>query len=339
MMRDSRGVTVAIAPPSLAAVLIVRDEARCIARCLASLAPWVDRLVVLDTNSTDDTVALATAAGATVHRFDWCDDFAAARNRALDLADADWNLVVDADETLVEGGASLRAWCRDEARLGTVRIDSETDGGAVSHSWITRLLPRGVRYAGRVHEQPVATVARARTGLVLAHDGYAPARRPAKSARNRPLLLAALAEAPGDGYLLFQLGRDAEGDGRAADAADWYGRALAATPATANWRHELVVGAVGSLGRAGRPADGLALAQAEMAAWSDSPDFFFALGDCALDQAIADPARAIADWLPLARTAWQRCLAIGERPDLEGSVAGRGSHLARHNLALLDGQG
>jgi hypothetical protein len=33
----------------------------------------------------------------------------------------------------------------------------------------------------------------------------------------------------------------------------------------------------------------------------------------------------------------QRCLAIGERPDLNGSVAGRGSWLAAHNLAALEG--
>jgi len=37
----------------------------------------------------------------------------------------------------------------------------------------------------------------------------------------------------------------------------------------------------------------------------------------------------------LAETAWERCLAIGERPELEGSVEGRGSHLARHNLDVL----
>jgi hypothetical protein len=38
--------------------------------------------------------------------------------------------------------------------------------------------------------------------------------------------------------------------------------------------------------------------------------------------------------LPMIEDAWQRCLEIGERPDLPGSVAGRGSDLAAHNLAL-----
>ena len=53
-----------------------------------------------------------------------------------------------------------------------------------------------------------------------------------------------------------------------------------------------------------------------------------------LDGAADEPARAD-EWVPLIESCWQRCLAIGERPDLEGAVAGRGSHLAAGNLALL----
>ena len=47
---------------SLDLVMIVRDEARCIGRCLESARPWVDRMLVLDTGSRDDTVAIATRA-------------------------------------------------------------------------------------------------------------------------------------------------------------------------------------------------------------------------------------------------------------------------------------
>jgi hypothetical protein len=40
------------------------------------------------------------------------------------------------------------------------------------------------------------------------------------------------------------------------------------------------------------------------------------------------------------QASWERCLEIGERPDLEGAVHGRGSHLAAANLAvILDGSG
>lgn len=69
----------------LSLAMIVRDEARSIVRCLRSVDAVVDEMVVVDTGSTDATVALARVAGAQVHHIDWAGDFAAARNAALDL--------------------------------------------------------------------------------------------------------------------------------------------------------------------------------------------------------------------------------------------------------------
>ncbi|MFD1788871.1 glycosyltransferase [Sphingomonas floccifaciens] len=321
--------------PTLAAALIVRNEARCLKRCLDSVAPWVDRVVVIDTGSTDESCDIARACGATVATFDWIDDFAAARNRALEQADADWTLVIDADEWIASGGENLRDWCDGSDRIGVVAIDSDTANAGVHRNWISRLVPRGVRFVGRVHEQLDSSLPRVRAPLALGHDGYAAERLSAKSTRNRPLLLLALQERPDNGYLLYQLGRDAEIAGDLAAACTWYARALVATPREANWRHELVLGAISSLTAAKRFDDAVALADAEFPYWQRSPDFFFVLGNLMLDRAVADPAQAVSDWLPLAQGAWERCLAIGDRPELEGSVAGRGSHLARHNLALI----
>src|SRR6478609_8235120 len=89
--------------------MIVRDEARSITRCLDSVRDVVDEMVVLDTGSVDDTVALAEAAGATVHHFTWVDDFSAARNAALAHCTGDWALVLDADEWLESGAAALES--------------------------------------------------------------------------------------------------------------------------------------------------------------------------------------------------------------------------------------
>ena len=331
----------------VAAVLIVRDEARCIARCLESVRPWVDRMVVLDTGSTDDTVGLARRSGAEVHRLDWSDDFSAARNHALDLAGADWNLIIDADEWIESGGEALRAWCQGPPRLGTLCIHSRYDRSgaaakdappAADRSWITRLLPHGVRYEGRVHEQPVSPLPRERLDLHLGHDGYLDAQLAGKRERNQPLLLLELGDRPGDPYILFQLGKDAEMRGEHATACERYGRALVGTRESANWRHELLIRHLHCLGQAGRVEEALALAETQIEAWADSPDFFFVVGKLALERALSDPAGALDQWLPLATSAWERCLAIGERPDLEGSVYGRGSHLAQHNLDVLRAQ-
>ena len=111
--------------PRIAATLIGRNEARCLARCLESVAPFVDRIVVLDTGSTDRTVVIAKAAGAEVHHLPWPDDFAEARNHVMACADADWNLMLDADEWISAGGDQLRRWCAGPPRLGSVCSEIE----------------------------------------------------------------------------------------------------------------------------------------------------------------------------------------------------------------------
>lgn len=325
--------------PSIAATLIVRNEARCIARCLESVVPWVDRMVVLDTGSTDDTVAIAKAAGAEVHHLPWPDSFSIARNHVLDLADSDWSLMLDADEWLIAGGETLRDWCSGSALLGRLCIHNQHDDGATAtRSWITRLIPRGTRYEGRVHEQVASPLPRVALPVHVGHDGYLTAQIAPKRDRNHALLLRDLAEQPDDPYLHYQIARDARMRGDLTAACTHFAQALALTPAEANWRHELVVTAITVLTKARRLDEALALADGEMPHWPESPDFFFVLGDLLLDRAMADPAHAIAHWLPLAEGAWQRCLAIGERPELEGSVSGRGSHLAQHNLDVLRSQ-
>ncbi|HEX7855480.1 MAG TPA: glycosyltransferase family 2 protein [Sphingobium sp.] len=333
--------------PSIAATLIVRDEARCITRCLESISPFVDRIVVLDTGSSDDTVELAKGCGAEVHHLDWPDDFAAARNHALDLADADWNLIIDADEWLASDGDILRSWCEGPVRLGKLCINnlfdpppgSPTDAPLpYTRNWQTRLLPRGVRYEGRVHEQPVSSLPRDTLHLHLNHDGYLDAQFAGKRDRNRPLLLLELQASPADPYILYQLGKDAEVSHDYPAASDWYAKASTLAEPEANWLHALTIRYLHCLGQAGRVEEALGLAEQQMENWQDSPDFFFVLGNLLLDRAMSDPAHALAQWLPLAESAWERCLDIGERPELEGSVHGRGSHLAQHNLDVMRSQ-
>lgn len=319
-------------------VMIVRDEARCLARCLASAKPHVDTLVVVDTGSTDATVDIARAAGAQVHFFPWIDDFAAARNHALALTHAPWRLVLDADEWIAAGDASLRAVRAAEPDfLGLVRIDSHVDQAGspqVAPGWLPRVLPRGVTYTGRIHEQPDSTLPRRRLELVLGHDGYLAAQQAGKHGRNERLLRHALQEAPDDAYLNYQLGKDLEVRGRYGDALSHYDRAWGAGEHAAAWRHDLVVRRLFTLKKLGRFELAVQEAEAEMPRWGHSPDFFFTLGDLLLDWALAAPARA-GELLPMIESSWLRAIEIGERPELPDRVQGRGSWLAAHNLAAF----
>lgn len=81
---------------SLAAVVLTYNEEQNIVDCLTTLA-WADRRVVLDSFSTDRTVALAQEMGAEILRHPF-ENYARQRNVALDWVDADWIFFVDADE-------------------------------------------------------------------------------------------------------------------------------------------------------------------------------------------------------------------------------------------------
>jgi len=322
----------------LALVMIVRDEAARIARCLDSARPLVDDIVVLDTGSVDATAAIARAHGARVFDFDWCDDFAAARNAALAHSDADWNLVLDADDWIMAGGARamLGAVLDGAPCIGLLPITNEFDlQGQVETSvlWVPRLLPRGVRYTGSIHEQPVADLPRRRVALPVRHDGYRKDALERKHGRNDMLLRRALADAPANPYLLYQLGKNDEVYGAHAAAVPHYLAALG-LDGMDGLRHDLVVRTLFCLKKVGRHADAVQLAEAEMAQWGASPDFCFVLGDLLLDWAACAPERA-GELLPMAQECWQRCLEIGERDDLDGAVKGRGSYLAAHNLVVL----
>lgn len=316
-------------------MFIARDEAPRIARAIASVRPWVDEVLVLDTGSRDATAALAAAEGARVQHRPWPHDFAAARNAALHAAGADWHLVIDADEWLTEGGAALAALRRTPPdHVGLVAVTSGFDGQSAT-SRLPRLLPGAVRYRGAIHEQPVHALPVHPTPLVLGHDGYEADALARKQGRNAALLLAALARQPHDAYLWYQLGKDHDVYGRWAEALAAFDQARANLTHTPAWAHDMEVRTLHALKREKRHADALIHADHLSATWGHSPDLYFALGDLLLDWAADEPARA-PELVPLMRGAWQRCLALGERPDLEGAVAGRGSHLAAANLALLD---
>jgi glycosyltransferase involved in cell wall biosynthesis len=85
---------------SVSLCLITRNEERNLPRCLFSIKPVVDEIVVVDTGSSDRTCDIAKAFGARVFTFNWCQDFAAARNHGIDKAKGDIILIIDADEVI-----------------------------------------------------------------------------------------------------------------------------------------------------------------------------------------------------------------------------------------------
>lgn len=326
-------------PYRISLVVIARDEARCITRCLESARDLVDEMVVLDTGSVDDTPALAEAAGAWVHHFTWVDDFAAARNAALEVASGDWRLVLDADEWIAGGAEALsRLRGQEPGFVGVVEVESETNDGQTGSFRQARLFPSSVRYEGRIHEQPVHDLPHRRLAVRLGHDGYLPEQLQRKAGRNRRLLLTDLRASPRDPYLRYQLGKDHEAAGEHDDAvaayAIAYRRTAATGPSAPPWRHALVVRYLYTLGQLGRTQEAVDVANAEMPHWGGSADFWFELGHVLLKHALAHPADA-GELLPLVESSWVQCLELGDTLHLAGAIRGKGSHLAAQNLVMF----
>ena len=89
--------------PPISAVVITRNAERHLAAVLSAAGFCAERLV-LDSGSTDDTVAIAEAAGARVERQAFL-GFGPQKRRAVELATHDWILSLDADEVLDEEAA------------------------------------------------------------------------------------------------------------------------------------------------------------------------------------------------------------------------------------------
>jgi len=150
-------------PARLTGVVIAQNEADRIGRCVASLKALCTRVVVLDSGSGDDTVAVARAAGAEVVHQDWL-GFAAQKNAAIAQAQTDWVLLLDTDEWFEAGAvAALDGFLRS-ARLEsadawelprrTIFLGRPLRHGGWGREWLPRLFRADVRYRpDAVHER------------------------------------------------------------------------------------------------------------------------------------------------------------------------------------------
>ncbi len=83
----------------LSAVIITKNEAQIVAKCLESLKGIADEIVVIDSHSTDNTQDICESFGARFIPADW-QGYAATKNYGNGLASYDWILSIDADEAL-----------------------------------------------------------------------------------------------------------------------------------------------------------------------------------------------------------------------------------------------
>ncbi|MBM5783559.1 MAG: glycosyltransferase [Cyanobacteria bacterium K_DeepCast_35m_m1_288] len=238
--------------------MIVRDEAAQIEDCLRSVQGFVDEMVVVDTGSTDNTVALAQAMGARVEQIDWPGDFAPARNQALQWVSGEWVLVLDADERLrPEAMAPLRALMAQPDVLLINLLRHERGAVQSPYSNVSRLFRRhpAIRWSRAYHsmvDDSVAELLQQESHWRIAdcpepallHDGYRPEllAQGNKPQRLREAMEAELLERPGDPYACAKLGSLEVAEGNLERGTTLLRQGLAQCPADAHpERYELLL--------------------------------------------------------------------------------------------------
>jgi glycosyltransferase involved in cell wall biosynthesis len=201
---------------------IVKNEARRIADCLDSAKDFVDEVIVVDTGSTDDTIAIAKQCGAKVFKFAWCDDFAAARNYALSHATGNWILVLDADEKLdPETKLALRQIMQQPECIAANLVRQEIGALQSPYSLVSRLFRhrKDINFFGYYHESiddSVAKICRDQPswkvftvpGISIQHYGYSDSEISLKGKQEfaRRLMHKHLDQFPRDAYMCSKLG-------------------------------------------------------------------------------------------------------------------------------------
>ncbi|MFO0957379.1 MAG: glycosyltransferase [Isosphaeraceae bacterium] len=327
--------------PRISLTMIVKNEEANLPACLESAEGLFDEVIVVDTGSQDRTRELALERGAKVSEFPWVDDFAAARNFALEQATGDYAFWLDADDViepaerakLVHLLGDLRAG-DDAAYVVRCSCDPDADGGGgqtvVDHVRLFPLRP-GVRWEYRVHEQILPALRRAGipvrwSDVVVRHTGYSdPATRLRKLDRDEAILRAELETRPGDPFVLFNLGSIA------LERRDWAGALgpLRASLASSSPTDSIVRKLHALIARCHQQMGDLpsALAACDVGLASEPDDAELLFRKAVLLHSRRNHAAA--------ESLWRRILTL-RRPERFSSVdMGIYGHLTRRNLAVL----
>lgn len=208
--------------PLLSIGMIVKNESRCLERCLKSLQPLREaiscQIVVADTGSDDGTREIAAQYADVLFDFTWVNDFSAARNAVMDRCTGVWYMGLDADEWLDENFQPLLDYIQGPAGQAyqnayvCERNYVSDDMEHYTDFFAGRLvrMDTGLRYQGAIHETLLDPTAESYVveQVILHHDGYLPSvfrgDTKSKSDRNLKLLREELEQDPNNLIRILQ---------------------------------------------------------------------------------------------------------------------------------------
>lgn len=214
--------------------LIALNEAETLPRMLASVEGAFDEIVLVDTGSTDNTVEVFNEWAESlpfderpvckVRSFQWCDDFSAARNYALDQVESYWAVRMDADDTMESTPRELRKALNQPENVVGVMMPYEWHSGFSGH--LCRATRTGhAGWAGRLHESLVLDGARATYDRCLWKTHRVAGTR--DSEKDLAMLRADIADDPANARAQFYLAQTYKDAGQPVDAIREYDKRVA----------------------------------------------------------------------------------------------------------------
>ena len=192
--------------------LLASNRKDTLPKTLASLKPILDNvsseLIVVDTGCDEDLLEVVRQYTDKIEKFEWCKDFAKARNVGIDKAQGDWFMFIDDDEWFEDVTEFIEFFNSDEMNKYNyakyvVRNYENMEGTAWSDSFAGRMfrLFDGTKFIDAVHERPVNIAGPTKDFVSYAHHyGYVyknEEERRAHTKRNTELLLEQIKREPG----------------------------------------------------------------------------------------------------------------------------------------------
>ena len=187
----------------ISACVIVKNEEKNITQWLNNMRQIADEIIVVDTGSTDNTLNILENANITPYHFTWCNDFAAAKNYAIQQATGDWIVFLDADEYF--DASSVQRFRTEMTRYNAnkkigaimcqlVNVDTDNRNKIIDTMIQVRIFrnSKDIYYKNPVHEQlvtkPGKYIMQKCFDLQIIHTGYSASILRKKAERDLPIL-------------------------------------------------------------------------------------------------------------------------------------------------------
>lgn len=310
--------------------MIVKNEEKYLEKCLASIQDQVDEIIIVDTGSIDRTINIAKEYGAKIYHFTWIDDFAAARNYALEQALSDYVLVLDADEYLDENVDLQQDLLTNKDYYIVKHINYYSDGYTSSHHNV-RLFKRGIglSYFGKLHEHlnisdPNFNFSGAQANFIVHHVGYTIESyiEKDKKNRNKKLMELEVKDNPSQ-YSFFNYGKTLFSEGKYNEAIEAFKSSYGFSKYNSNTK-ELILYTSRCLSALGKNEEAIEILQESIKSFPEFTDMYFELGS------LYENIRYFKD----AEMMYKKCLDLGDASDYT-SIIGLGGFLGHFSLARL----